>query len=172
MSSGTAERGKPALGPDHALLSARVVAAALLVSGATAAVIGTVLTLPDAELMPERDYGSLLFFLWVASAIGATAGWWMLWRRAAGLATEPRARVEIEAGRLHPGLVLTRLIAGWALLEGQLMIALAVSILGRTPMLLVPSLTVFAIGILLSFPRREWFVPFARGPREPLPPAR
>jgi hypothetical protein len=57
-------------------------------------------------------------------------------------------------------MVIQRLVPAYALLEAQLMVALVVSILGQTPMLLVPSLTLFAIGILLSFPRREWFAPF------------
>lgn len=151
---------RPPASPGQALTAARVVAVALLVSGASVAVVGTVLTMPDAELMPARESGTLLFGLWVAAAIGAMAGWWTLWRRAAGLAAEPRARSEIDAGRLHAGLVVQRLVAGYALLEGQLMVALVVSLLGGTPMLLVPSLTLFAIGILLSFPRREWFAPF------------
>lgn len=157
MSYGTA----PA--PRQALIVARAVAVAILLSGATAAVVGTVVTLPHGELQPERERGTLLFGSWVAAAVGATIGWGILWRRATGIASEPRARQEMEAGRLHAGAVLARLVAGYALLEFQLMLALVASLLGDTPMLLVPSFTLFALGILLSFPRREWFAPFDVG---------
>ncbi len=124
-----------------------------------AAAAGALVTLPHAEVVPEREGGTLLFVLWVVTAIGATAGWWVLWRGAAGLLSSPAARRGTEGGRLDAGLVLPRLIAAYAILEAQLMAALVVSILGDTPMLLVPALTIFALGILLSFPRREWFAP-------------
>lgn len=157
---------EPRIAPAQALLTARIVAIALLVSGATIAVIGTIVTLPSADAQPDREGATLFFAMWVASAVGAMIGWGVLWRRAAGLATAPGARREIEAGRLHAGMVIQRLVPAYAILEAQLMVALVASILGRTPMLLVPSLTLFAIGVLLSFPRREWFAPFDHAPRD------
>lgn len=150
----------PRIAPSQALLSARLVAIALLVSGAAVATVGTIVTFPNADVQPDREGATLFFGMWVVAAVAAMIGWGMLWRRAAGIASAPGARREIEAGRLHAGMVIQRLVPAYALLEAQLMVALVVSILGRTPMLLVPSLTLFAIGILLSFPRREWFAPF------------
>ena len=154
----------PRIAPSQAVLSARMIAIALLVSGAAVATVGTIVTFPSADVETGREGGTLFFGIWVASAIGAMIGWGVLWRRAAAIASEPGARREIEAGRLHAGMVIQRLVPAYALLEAQLMVALFVSILGRTPMLLVPSLTLFAIGILLSFPRREWFAPFEHTP--------
>jgi len=150
------------VGPAQALTSARIVAVAFLGSAATMAIVGIVVAIPRAELQPTRESGTLLFALWVVSAVGAMIGWGILWRRAAGLASAPGARREIEAGRLQPGAVVQRLVAAYALLEAQMVIALVVSILGRTPMLIPPALALFAIGVLLSFPRREWFAPFER----------
>jgi hypothetical protein len=151
---------EPRIAPAQALLTARIVAIALLVSGATIAVVGTIVTLPSADAQPDREGATMFFAMWVASAVGAMIGWGHFWRRATGFASAPGARREIESGRLHAGMVIQGLVAAYALLEVQLMVALVASILGRTPMLLVPSLTLFAIGILLSFPRREWFAPF------------
>ena len=150
------------IGPAQALTSARIVAIAFLGSAATMAIVGVVVAIPRAELQPARESGTLLFALWVASAVGAMIGWGILWRRAAGLASAPGAHREIEAGRLQPGAVVQRLVAAYALLEAQMAIALVVTILGRTPMLIPPALALFAIGVLLSFPRREWFAPFER----------
>jgi hypothetical protein len=150
--------------PEQALRAARVIALALLVSGAVVAVAGTIVTLPEAGATPPDPGASLFFWLWVAVAIGATAGWWVLWRSAAGLSGAPPVRSgpldpARLSGRPAPAMALPRLVAAYALLEAQLMVAFAASLVGRTPMLLVPSLTLFALGILLSFPRREWFAP-------------
>jgi hypothetical protein len=159
---------QPRIGPAQALTSARIVAIAFLGSAATMAIVGVVVAIPRAELqsraelLPARESGTLLFALWVASAVGAMIGWGILWRRAAGLASAPGAHREIEAGRLQAGAVVQRLVAAYALLEAQMVIALVVTILGRTPMLIPPALALFAIGVLLSFPRREWFAPFER----------
>jgi hypothetical protein len=149
--------------PAQAFLSARVIAIAFLVSAGIMAAVGVFLAMPRAGVAPEPRSATVLFGLWVAVAVGAMIGWGILWRRAAGLASAPGARREIETGRLQPAAVLQRILAGYALLEAQMLVALVATILARTAMLIPPALTLFAIGVLLSFPRREWFAPFERG---------
>ena len=148
--------------PAQALLQARIVAIALLLSAFLITAVGFALTLGGADPTGENGTATVLFGLWVAAAIGATAGWWILWRGAASLAAGPGTGPAIEAGRLGPESVAGRLIAAYALLEGQMIIALVASFLQRTPMLLVPAFAIMALGILLSFPRREWFARFER----------
>lgn len=117
-----------------ALRRARIVAGAILVSGVALTSAGVFLALAGGRPAPS-DVSTTLFWTWVAAALGGLAGWYALWQRARG----PRG--------------LTRLIAAWALLEAQLVVAFAVSFLSGTPMLLVPGLTILALGLLLSFPR-------------------
>ena len=135
------------------LFVSRVIAFAMLLGGLGVAVAGVFVTLSGDGRPTGGAVATTLFGAWVALAIAGTAGWWILSRRAAELAGSPRPPA--DAGR--DARTLRLLVIGWALLEAQLMVALVASILGGTPMLLIPALTIFALGIVLSLPKREWF---------------
>lgn len=151
---------------EAAYLQARIVAVAVLVSAVVVAGVGFALSVGSPPAGNEA-LATLLFAAWVAAAIAATVGWWVLWRRAAAAAEAVGIRAAIEAGGLSAAPVLQRLVWAYALLEGQLMIAFAASFLQRTPMLLVPAFVIVALGIVLSFPRREWFASLAHGGAAP-----
>lgn len=150
------------LSSEPALLQLRVIAFAMLASAVMIAGVGFALTLGKR---PAASGGAAtaLFALWVATAIATTAGWWVLSRDAGNQTRGPGARAAVAAGRAGPERMVTRLIAAYALLEAQLLVAFVASFLHGTPMLLVPALSIVALGILLRFPRGEWFARLDRG---------
>jgi hypothetical protein len=150
------------LASERLLLQLRIIALTTVASGLVIAGIGAAMTLGD-ELAAGGSAATALFGLWVGTAIATIAGWWILSRRALSETTGPGAHTAIAAGRVASERLASHLIAAYALLEGQLLVAFVASIVQGTPMLLVPAFAILALGVLLSFPRREWLAPFERG---------
>ena len=135
------------------LVACRLIAVAMLLGGIVAGVVGVIVSLGGDGRPTGGTTATILFGAWVALAIACAAGWWIVFRRASEIAESPRS--EMDSAR--DARVLRLLVLGWALLEAQLMVALVASLLGGTPMLLIPGLTIFTLGLVLSFPKRAWF---------------
>ena len=146
--------GRSTPDPEGTLLAARIIAAAMLLGVVVFAVVAW-LFLGDAFGPVDREGASVLYTIWVVTAVAGIGGWWYF-RRKAMDATTARSRTGMEPGEVAAA-VLRRLIAAWALLEAVALFGIIVyGLTGRTTALLA-SVLLMGLGVAVTWPQEAWF---------------
>lgn len=113
----------------------------------------------EQGLAPETLDAGLAFWLWAALALAGFAGALSLRGRALRIAEDASREEGGGAEGIAPRAseVQANLIIAWALLEGPALAAGVFFILLADTQLLWGALPVYLLGVILTFPRAEWF---------------
>ena len=134
---------------------ARMIGLALPMGVVTFWVIGWVMTDGGARGLAQGgpDAG-VVFWAWAGLALAGFAAALVLRGRAAAIA-EDAARAGTPGAR--GGEVQATLIIAWALLEAQALLAGVLLLLYGLEQIVLYAAIVYAIGLVLTFPRAEWW---------------
>lgn len=100
---------------------------------------------------------ALGFWIWAVVALGGYAAAIVLRQKALDR-VELRRRAEPGAGReTGAGDAHTYLLVAWALLEGPAILSGVFYLLIASNPLILAAVPIHAIGVLMTFPRREWY---------------
>ncbi len=108
---------------------------------------------PTATGGPGGMDGDVAFWIWLVVALGGLAGAVFFRGRAVAVAEETARRGDPGS---QAGAVQSWLIIGWALLEAGALLAGVFVYLGADARLLLYAAPIYAIGLVLTYPRAEW----------------
>lgn len=144
------------------LRTARIIAAALPIGVVILWIVGWVLTKGGSTgVAPAALRGDVATWIWAGAAAAGFIG-----------ALRFRGRA-LQAADAHPGeppspaglgQTQANLIVAWALLEGPALVGGVFFLLLAIKAILWATATVYFVGVILTFPRPEWFGATADGP--------
>jgi hypothetical protein len=126
-------------------------------------VVGWILTRPEGGLAPEVLSPDLALILWAAVAMGGFAA--SLAFRGRALEATRALRRSGTSGVSGPATdapadargIQTNLVIAWALLEAPALLSGVLLLLTGATQILLLAVPLYLVGVVLTFPRREWF---------------
>jgi|GEM_PF-1357859 len=154
--------GEPA---QPGLATARILAIALPAGVTMFWIVGWVLTGGGSEgIAPDALSSEAALWILVGALVVGFAGALVFRGRAVGVSESP-GRTDRELAVEEADSVQKNLVICWALLEAPALLSVVLFLLLAENLLLWVAVPAYALGVLVTFPRGEWFGEGAAAPR-------